>query len=75
MTASANRAAMPTIAALVDAAREAFGADQVTVVYAAEDGVELGRLVDFGGVVPVLSPRECDKQPAVRVPSWKRGRK
>lgn len=40
--AEENRARMPTVAAWVDDARRAFGADQVRVIWASEGGVTIG---------------------------------
>lgn len=41
--AEENRRRMPTVAAVVDAFKAAFGADQVTVAYASENGITLGQ--------------------------------
>lgn len=38
-----NRLLMPVCSRVIDDFREAFGADQVRVVYAAENNIELGR--------------------------------
>ena len=38
-----NRALMPSVTAFVDDMRNAFGADQVVVTYARENGVERGK--------------------------------
>ena len=43
MTAADNRAKAPQIAELIDAMREVFGADQVKLVYAKENGFERGK--------------------------------
>lgn len=40
--AAANRALMPKVAEVVDAFREEFGADQIIVTYANENGTERG---------------------------------
>lgn len=37
-----NRERMPTVAAFVDAMREAFGHDQILVNWASENGHEIG---------------------------------
>lgn len=50
--ADENRRRMPTVAAWVDEAKEVFGADQVTVAYASEGGLTMGRKME-GGVVYV----------------------
>lgn len=52
MSREQNRLRMPTVAAFVDAMREAFGVDQVTVTYASENGYTHGKPVfkkDTGG--------------------------
>lgn len=38
-----NRERMPQCAALVDEYRKVFGVDQVRVVYARENGIEVGK--------------------------------
>lgn len=38
-----NRLLMPVCSAFIDSMREEFGADQVKVTYAAENGIELGK--------------------------------
>ena len=43
MTAADNRAAAPTIAELMDAMRDTFGADQVKLIYAREGEFERGK--------------------------------
>lgn len=41
--AEENRRRMPTVAAVVDSFKAAFGADQVTVAFANENGITLGQ--------------------------------
>lgn len=57
--AASNRAAFPTVALIVDELREVFG-PKVALVYAAENGRELGQREQGGTVVPysklVISP-------------------
>lgn len=44
-----NRLLMPECSAVVDAFRDAFGAEHVKVTYAAENGIVLGKKSDEEG--------------------------
>lgn len=48
MTREQNRTRMPAVAAFVDAMRDAFGADQVKVIYASENGLTFGKPAPTG---------------------------
>lgn len=56
MSASDNRQKMPNVAAMVDKIRAVFG-DSVKVIYAKENGYELGTPIDRSKlVVPDTTP-------------------
>lgn len=50
MTAESNRAKMPWVASIVDECRKHFG-DGVKVLYAKENGIELGTPIDTSKLV------------------------
>lgn len=57
MSKEENRSKMPTVAAFVDAVRDAFG--DCKVVYAKENGIELGKKPERG-IIPTVTPAAAD---------------
>lgn len=56
MSKSENRSKMPTVAAFVDAVRAEFG--DVRVIYAKENGIELGTKPERGIILKPFAKRK-----------------
>lgn len=73
--AEENRRAMPEVAAIVDEFKEVFGADQITVTYAEENGRVVGRKstdVGYPASKMWLNPTEPEPAAPARVQARRR---
>lgn len=64
MSKEENRSKMPTVAAFVDAVRAEFG--DCKVVYAKENGIELGKKPERGIIVKSFTPAAADRSAKTR---------